>query len=229
MPGPQFVQAHRHTYQTPARRTSDWRSGGRRIRTPQSVHRVCSVALFELLHWLMRMGDERRVCLSVCQAADCGVVESGVAGSGSDLSEELVVGVEPAALDVRAAPDCPPESVVDVLSLRIICRQTWSASRRSAAHRFVVGLPGGHLGVVVGAAGAAPASGPATRRHWLRPRRRSRRSCADPRVTFPHPRHRVLPHVVNSFAGGDKPLGQMAAQAVGVLHHPAALVPSAHR
>jgi hypothetical protein len=53
-----------------------------------------------------------------------------VAGSGSDLSEELVVGVEPAALDVRAAPDCPPGSVADVHSSRIICRQTWSASRR---------------------------------------------------------------------------------------------------
>jgi hypothetical protein len=46
------------------------------------------------------------------------------------LSEELVVGVEPDALDVRAAPDCPPESVADVPSSRIICRQTWSASRR---------------------------------------------------------------------------------------------------
>jgi hypothetical protein len=68
--------------------------------------------------------------LCVCQAADCAVVESGVAGSGSDLSEELVVGVEPAALDVRAAPDCPPGSVADVHSSRIICRQTWSASRR---------------------------------------------------------------------------------------------------
>jgi hypothetical protein len=53
-----------------------------------------------------------------------------VAGSGSDLSQELVVGVEPAALDVRAAPDCPPGSVADVPSSRIICRQTWSASRR---------------------------------------------------------------------------------------------------
>lgn len=29
------------------------------------------------------------------------------AGPGSDLSEELVLGVEPAALDVRVAPECP--------------------------------------------------------------------------------------------------------------------------
>jgi hypothetical protein len=47
-------------------------------------------------------------CLCVCQAAGWGVVESCLAGSGSDLSEELVVGVEPAALDFRVAPRCPP-------------------------------------------------------------------------------------------------------------------------
>jgi hypothetical protein len=46
--------------------------------------------------------------LCVCQAAVWPVVESGVAGSGSDLSEELVVGVEPAALDCIVAPCCPP-------------------------------------------------------------------------------------------------------------------------
>ena len=41
------------------------------------------------------------------------VVELVVAGSGSDSSEELVVGVEPAALDCRVAPSCPPEPVVN--------------------------------------------------------------------------------------------------------------------
>ena len=42
--------------------------------------------------------------LCVCQAAVWAVVESEVAGSGSDLSEELAVGVEPAALGCRVAP-----------------------------------------------------------------------------------------------------------------------------
>lgn len=41
------------------------------------------------------------------------VVELVVAGSGSDSSEELVVGVEPAALDCRVAPSCPPGPVVN--------------------------------------------------------------------------------------------------------------------
>jgi hypothetical protein len=46
--------------------------------------------------------------LCVCQAAVDGVVESESAGPGSDFSEELAAGVGPAALDVRAAPECPP-------------------------------------------------------------------------------------------------------------------------
>ena len=37
-----------------------------------------------------------------------GLVGLVPAGSGSDLSEESVVGVEPAALDVVVAPWCPP-------------------------------------------------------------------------------------------------------------------------
>jgi hypothetical protein len=49
--------------------------------------------------------------LCVCQAAGWGVVESCLADSGSDLSKELVVGVEPAALDFRVAPGCPPGPV----------------------------------------------------------------------------------------------------------------------
>ena len=58
--------------------------------------------------------------LCVCQAAGLGVVELRSAGPGSDLSEELVVGVEPAALDVRAAPACPPGPAVARRSSRII-------------------------------------------------------------------------------------------------------------
>ena len=46
--------------------------------------------------------------LRVCQAAGSEVVGWFSAGSGSDLSEELVVGVGPAALDFRVAPGCPP-------------------------------------------------------------------------------------------------------------------------
>jgi hypothetical protein len=38
-----------------------------------------------------------------------GLVGSVLAGSGSDLSEELVVGVEPAALDVVVAPGVLPD------------------------------------------------------------------------------------------------------------------------
>ncbi len=68
--------------------------------------------------------------LCVCQAADDVVVELVLAGSGSDLSEELVVGVEPAALDVRAVPECPPGSAARARSWRIICRHAWSARRR---------------------------------------------------------------------------------------------------
>ena len=57
-----------------------------------------------------RLACSARRFLCVCQAAEGAVVESVVAGSGSDLSEELVVGVEPAALDCRVAPECPPGS-----------------------------------------------------------------------------------------------------------------------
>jgi hypothetical protein len=46
---------------------------------------------------------------SLCQKdLDLRLVGSVSAGSGSDLSEESVVGVEPAALDVGVAPGCPP-------------------------------------------------------------------------------------------------------------------------
>ena len=68
--------------------------------------------------------------LCVCQAAGLGVVELRSAGPGSDLSEELVVGVEPAALDVRVAPECPPGPAAKRCSSASMSRQTRSASRR---------------------------------------------------------------------------------------------------
>src|SRR5215203_5442836 len=58
---------------------------------------------------------------------------SWVVGPGSDLSEELVVGVGPAALDCRVAPRCPPGPSVRRSSL-IMVRQRWSA-RRLFRHR----------------------------------------------------------------------------------------------
>jgi hypothetical protein len=46
---------------------------------------------------------------SLCQVdLGVGLVGFALAGSGSELSEESVVGVEPAALDVGVAPWCPP-------------------------------------------------------------------------------------------------------------------------
>jgi len=69
-------------------------------------------------------------CLCVCQAAGQGVVESRLAGPGCDLSEELAVGVEPAALDCRVAPGCPPGFAATRRSSVIMVRQMWSARRR---------------------------------------------------------------------------------------------------
>jgi hypothetical protein len=80
---------------------------------------------------MLFVGERRQSrFLCVCQAAVWPVVESGVAGSGSDFSEELVVGVEPAALDCRVAPWCPPGPAARLPSSRIMTRQMWSASRR---------------------------------------------------------------------------------------------------
>jgi hypothetical protein len=62
-------------------------------------------------------------CLCVCQAAELGVVESGLAGPGSDLSEELAVGAEPVALDFRVAPKCPPGLAATRRSSVIMVRQ----------------------------------------------------------------------------------------------------------
>jgi hypothetical protein len=58
------------------------------------------------------------------------VVELRSAGPGSDLSEELVVGVEPAALDVRVAPECLPGPAAKRCSSASMRRQTRSARRR---------------------------------------------------------------------------------------------------
>ena len=69
-------------------------------------------------------------CLCVCQVAGRGVVEWLLAGPGSDLSEELVVGVEPAALDCRVVPGCPPGFAAPRRSSVIMVRQMWSARRR---------------------------------------------------------------------------------------------------
>jgi hypothetical protein len=56
-----------------------------------------------------------------------------VASSGSDLSEELVVAVEPAAVDCMVAPRCPPGPAAYRCSSRIMSRQMWSARRRFRA------------------------------------------------------------------------------------------------
>jgi len=64
------------------------------------------------------------------QVAGRGVVEWLLAGPGSDLSEELVVGVEPAALDCRVVPGCPPGFAATRRSSVIMVRQMWSARRR---------------------------------------------------------------------------------------------------
>ena len=71
-------------------------------------------------------------CVTVCQAAGRDVVKSRLAGPGSDLSEELVVGVEPAALDFRVAPGCPPGFAAMCRSSVIMVRQMRSARRRGA-------------------------------------------------------------------------------------------------
>jgi hypothetical protein len=79
-------------------------------------------------------------CLCVCPATGCAVVESWLASPGSDLSEELVVGVEPAALDVRVAPRCPPGLAACRCSSVIMVRQIWLARRRFRHRRASRGV-----------------------------------------------------------------------------------------
>src|SRR5215813_14228359 len=80
--------------------------------------------------------------LCVCQAAGRGVVELRLVSPGSDLSEELAFGVEPAALDIRAAPGCPPGLAFAAArrSSAIMIRRTWSASRRFRQRMASLGL-----------------------------------------------------------------------------------------
>jgi hypothetical protein len=59
------------------------------------------------------------------------------------LSEELAIGVESVALDIRVGPECPPELAARACSRSsaIMVRQTWSAKPAfQTAHRVVVGL-----------------------------------------------------------------------------------------
>lgn len=53
----------------------------------------------------------------LCQdAAGSGVLGLGVTGPGSGLSEELVWGCEPVALETESLPGCPPGSVLSVFA-----------------------------------------------------------------------------------------------------------------
>ena len=79
-------------------------------------------------------------------------------GPGSDLSEELVVGVEPDALNCRVAPERPPQLVANPRSSAIIMLQTRSARRRfkqRMASSFRV-LPSAICHVVIGARTTPP-------------------------------------------------------------------------
>src|ERR687898_462201 len=55
-------------------------------------------------------------------------VASRSAGPGSDLSEALVLGVEPAALDFVAAPRCPPGPAAWRGLVGSGVRRVWSAT-----------------------------------------------------------------------------------------------------
>ena len=56
------------------------------------------------------------------------------------MSEELVVGVEPAALDVRVAPRCPPGLAACRCSSVIMVRQMWLVRRRFRHRRASRGV-----------------------------------------------------------------------------------------
>jgi Domain of unknown function (DUF4126) len=60
---------------------------------------------------------------SLCQGLRLPVVGWRLAGPVSDLSEVLVMGCEPAALDVRVAPVCPAgPAPIEVVASRRSCR-----------------------------------------------------------------------------------------------------------
>jgi DDE superfamily endonuclease len=94
---------------------------------------------------------------SLCQVdLGVGLVGSVLAGSGSDLSEELVVGVEPAALDVVVAPGCPPGPVLSRGARR--GRGGGRQRRRADVSGIAVLLGGfsrGSFALVVGASGGS--------------------------------------------------------------------------
>jgi hypothetical protein len=80
-------------------------------------------------------------------------------GPGSDLSEELVVGVEPAALDCRVAPGCPP-GPVSMLGWRVAREAAVNSVGElsfQAAQGFSVAFPRGAFALVVGAPGGVVA------------------------------------------------------------------------
>ena len=53
-----------------------------------------------------------------------------MAGPGSDFSEVPALGCKPATLELVAVPGCPPGPVADARASPVICRYTWSESRR---------------------------------------------------------------------------------------------------
>lgn len=106
-------------------------------RAPQECGRASAARA--LAAW-QRPPDRPR-SLTGCQAVGGGVVELPAVGPGSDLSEELVVGVEPAALDRRVAPGCPPGLAANRHSSAIMIRQTRSASRRFKQRMASLGVP----------------------------------------------------------------------------------------
>jgi hypothetical protein len=100
---------------------------------------------------MLFVGERRRSrFLCVCQAAVWAVVESRVAGSGSDFSEELVVGVEPAAPDCRVAPCCPPGPVAPCSSFDHEPPNMVGQAAFQAGSCLLLRFTGRELGVVVG-------------------------------------------------------------------------------
>ena len=93
-------------------------------------------------------------CCGCIEACGRVVVRLGLAGPGSDLSEEPVSGCEPVPLESETLPECPPGPVAAPL-LRSSSRARYTRSDRrlfEASHRFVGSLACRDLSVVVGPA-----------------------------------------------------------------------------